>query len=546
MCGPLFCESRRRSGLPSLAEQEDWVPGKLGTIEGLAIGPHLWSYDPVVSRKRLSGVYPPRRTFLISVGVVTAAGAVFRLLSADESLAWDELFMLTWVHNRSLGTALNFVQEQEKTPPFGFLLAWLVDRAGGPSNAIRLPSLVAGVALIPMSAVLASRAWRDATGVATAALVAFSPFLVFYSVEARSYSLVAALVLASTIFLLRAVDSGKRSNWAAYGLVSALAITTHYIAALALFGQWVWVLAVHPRLRREAIWAQVPVVAAVGICSPLIAEQFGHAAKYLSRMAEVAPLSASTVGRITGQALIGQPFAFLTEVPGWPGLILILSGLVGGFGIWLSGLRKVHRPRVTALLSSEKGLFLILAVSTPVLLIGVSLIPGQSILMTRNLIPSVPFALIFFASILSAGTGWKGVLPVILVVSGMALGLLKSASDYQRPQFNAAAEAVLSRHRPGEPIVELCCLAGQEGLPGIAIATYLPRGVKFRDFKWFTSGGAEAIAKARRNGTPFFLIWRDGSKGSLESPARTLAVGSRSIWEERWPGFVWVGAGEYR
>lgn len=476
---------------------------------------------------------------------IAVIGLIVRLFSLDESLGWDELFMRSWVHGRSLDETLNFVTEKEKTPPFGFLLAWLVDHVDASPEVFRLPSLLAGVALIPLTGKLASKVWGRSAGTAAAALVAFSPFLAFYSVEARSYSLAAALTLASTLALIRGSSGGARWPWLLYGGLAALAITTHYIAAAVLFSQFVWVFFARPLARRPLLLAQIPMLALIAVLSPLLAEQFGHASEYLSRMEAVAPLTVNTVGKIVAQALIGQPFAYLNEVPGWVGIALVACG---GLLALVFAAKRLQLPDggFKEWLKTEKGLVAILACATPLMLVAVSLIPGQSILMTRNLIPSVPFLLTLAAAVLTASTGWRRVVPCVLVTSGLAIGLWISATSYSRPPFKSAAEAVMKRWQPGVPIVEVCCLAGQEGLPGVAIATYLPVRASFANFKVLTNGGAEEIAKARLNGRPFFLIWRDGMKGKMPSPVAQVGRGARPIWEEHWPGLFWVGAGEYR
>lgn len=487
-----------------------------------------------------------RRSYLIAVGLITIVGTMVRLACASESLGWDELFMLSWVQDRPLEDTLDLVKSKEKTPPFGFLLAWIVSKVGGAPETLRLPSIVSGIALIPLAASLGARVWGRKAAVTCAALIAVSPFLVFYSVESRSYSLVAALALGSTTLLLRGVRSGGPWVWVGYGILSGLALMTHYIAAPVLLAQVLWVLVLVPDRRRQALLAQIPVLALLAICSPLIWVQFGHASEYLSRMDSVAPLTLETVTKILGQALVGQPFAYLREVPGRAGLFLIAAGALIAFGMWVTDWVRGSRSFDLSAVPQERALIAILALANPVMLTGVSLLPDQSILMPRNLIPSVPFVLVLIAAGLASLRGWRSIPPTALVIGGLSTGLYESARNYQRPQFKAAAHAVMERWQPGEPIVEVCCLAGQEGLPGVAIATYLPKRATVLYFKVLTSGGAEAIRNARIARKPFFLIWRDGHRGKMPSPASRVATGASPLWEQRWPGLFWVGAGEYR
>ena len=82
---------------------------------------------------------------------------------------------------------------------------------------------------------------RKFTGVtwslAAAALLAFNPTHVFYSQEARSYSLAILLVLLSTYFFVRAVEDGRMRDWVLWTVISAAAFYSHDFAALVLVAQ---------------------------------------------------------------------------------------------------------------------------------------------------------------------------------------------------------------------------------------------------------------------------------------------------------------------
>jgi hypothetical protein len=132
-----------------------------------------------------------------------------------DSLLGDELILFGIVHDRSLGGVLQAVHDTEKTPPLGFVLAWASAHIGDPALWIRLPSLLAGVALVPLSYALGLLTVGRTAGIVAAAVVALQPYSMFYGTEARAYALVAMLAAASTLCLLRALDTGRRAWWAA-------------------------------------------------------------------------------------------------------------------------------------------------------------------------------------------------------------------------------------------------------------------------------------------------------------------------------------------
>jgi uncharacterized membrane protein len=92
----------------------------------------------------------------------------------------------------------------ETNPPLYYCLAWLVRRAGGDIEQLRLISALAGVLCIPVAWMLAKRlAGRFAAG-AAALLVATSATQIGISQLARAYALLALAVLTALLCLVAA------------------------------------------------------------------------------------------------------------------------------------------------------------------------------------------------------------------------------------------------------------------------------------------------------------------------------------------------------
>ncbi len=93
-----------------------------------------------------------------------------------------------------------------QTVYFLLMRAWI---HGGLSEAwLRLPSALFGIASVPLLYVVARRLVPASAALASAALLTFSPAHVYYSHEARSYTLTIFLVLLSSYFFVRAVEGG--------------------------------------------------------------------------------------------------------------------------------------------------------------------------------------------------------------------------------------------------------------------------------------------------------------------------------------------------
>jgi mannosyltransferase len=109
------------------------------------------------------------------------------------------------------------------------------------------------------------------------ALVALNPFLVWFSQEARAYSLLALLSALGLYLFARARRDPSRANLALWSLVSVLALATHYFAAFAILPEAV-LLIVATRPWARAVGASAVVGAAGLALLPLAAlqEASGH------------------------------------------------------------------------------------------------------------------------------------------------------------------------------------------------------------------------------------------------------------------------------
>jgi hypothetical protein len=107
------------------------------------------------------------------------------------------------------------------------------------------------------------------------AFVATSPEMVWFSQEARSYSLLILLTALSLYLTVRAVQEGGRRSHLLWALVAAGALTTHYFSVFVVLPELAWLLSVRGH-RREALAAGT-VLTAVGLALvPLMQSQSGR------------------------------------------------------------------------------------------------------------------------------------------------------------------------------------------------------------------------------------------------------------------------------
>ena len=309
---------------------------------------------------------------MVVVGGSTLLALALRLPLMRDSLLGDELIMFGIVHDRGLRDVLDVVHDTEKTPPLHFLLAWASARIGDPTWSIRLPSLLAGVALVPLAYVLGRDTVGRRPGLVAAAIVALQPYAIFYATEARSYSLVALLAAVSTVCLLRALDTSHRGWWAAYGLAVLGVAYTHYVGIFVLVAQAGWAFWVHRERVRELLIVHALIVVGYVPWIPSYLVQQSHSADEARRIELLAPQSLEHLVRIHGQLLLGQPFVGFRDVPGR--VALALAAAVLAIALAAAAVRAWRGARPNA----RGVLVILLAVATPLGIFALSVPPSAA------------------------------------------------------------------------------------------------------------------------------------------------------------------------
>ncbi|MHB8488702.1 MAG: glycosyltransferase family 39 protein [Candidatus Dormibacteria bacterium] len=194
--------------------------------------------------------------------LITGLGLVARLALLGYQPLWrDEAFTALAVQ-RSLGSMIDVVRN-DSAPPLFYLVERLFVVASTSPPILRLFPVLAGSAAIPLVAALGRRTAGDTGGVWAGLIGAVAPALVVSSLDARMYVLATALVLASTLCLLRALERPSPLRWGLYLALSILAVYTVYFALFAVFAQVLTVAVIHRRRRFGAVM----LVGAVGVAT---------------------------------------------------------------------------------------------------------------------------------------------------------------------------------------------------------------------------------------------------------------------------------------
>ncbi|HEX5762416.1 MAG TPA: glycosyltransferase family 39 protein [Solirubrobacterales bacterium] len=391
------------------------------------------------------------RTFWIVAGLTLLGGGLRFATLGLQAYHHDEIVTASRVLRGDFWHAMDAVGFSESAPPLYYALAWLWAQVTGTGEyGLRSLSALAGMATIPVAYLIGAELRDRRAGIATAALVAVNPMLLWYSQEARAYALLALLTSLSLLFFLRALDRpgdvpgvrgpygsispGTSGNAVLWGLFSGLALATHYFAVFPVLAEAAWLLL---RRGREALRGLLVLAGFAAALAPLAIHQASlNHAEWIGnhslghRLWEIGVVF--TVGEI-GDVIARSERAYLAAVP-----VLAILALMAL--LMTAGGRRERRAagRVLAIAAATVAIPLAVAV----------VLPSKDYVLARNVLPAlVPLlAAVGVAATLPRRWSTGAVLGAVLFVYSLGFCLATSlTSSLQRPDWDAVAAAI------GEP-----------------------------------------------------------------------------------------------
>ncbi len=201
--------------------------------------------------------------WLVVAAATLAALGLRAAFVGDQTLGYEEIFTASIVRHASAGGVWHAIAATESTPPLYYYLTWLWVTLTGDASAaaIRMVSVLAGVATVPVAFLAMRRFVGDGLSLVVAWLCAINPLLLEYGIYARSYALLVFVTMLS-IWALGALlerPSGKR--WALWAAAAAACIWTHYFAAFTLVAEALVLIVLLPRERPRLVLASAAAVA---------------------------------------------------------------------------------------------------------------------------------------------------------------------------------------------------------------------------------------------------------------------------------------------
>lgn len=168
---------------------------------------------------------------------VALLGSALRLVSLNSRSFWlDETTSIrqaSW----SIPDLIARMSDNVHPPLFHIMLHFWMKAFGRAELSVRSFTVMFGIIAIPLVYWAAATAYNRRVGVISAGIIAVSPFFVWYSQEARMYTLMLVFAALSVGCMYRAIAENRWWWWLAYGVATGLGTMTQYFFFFLVAGQ---------------------------------------------------------------------------------------------------------------------------------------------------------------------------------------------------------------------------------------------------------------------------------------------------------------------
>ena len=410
-------------------------------------------------------VTPNNRLSFILLPLIILIGIFLRLYQLGSNSLWLDEAISVWFANESLGNIIIKQTSADVHPPFYYIVLSLwINVFGNGEFEVRLLSAIFGILSIPLLYLIVKDLFGNLPALISALMLALSPFHVYYSQEARMYSILTFFVLLSIFFMAKMLCIGeeikltKKTIFYSIGYVisTVAALYCHNVALLLPLAQNLFFIIFWNRHRPFFKFWTLSLLIIITLWAPWTSFFFEQS---------------SSVGKsfYTPQLTLESIFNLFATFNNGPTYWLFNWIDVGNFSL-------IHGRLVLVTIIFFSLLFLagiIYGRRNPrslVLLLLISFVPigtqllislKHSILATQTLIwASGPYIVLIALGISSIKRKWVFALTIVLISVLNSASLYKYYAEFKKERWDLAAEYV-SQNSGKEDLVLFSSALGQ-------------------------------------------------------------------------------------
>ncbi len=281
----------------------------------------------------------------MKLGIILFLSLFLRLIGLNQSLWLDEAISANVAKNYSILEIPNNFSKSDFHPPLYYMMlsAW-TDIAGESEISLRMPSVIFSMVTIYVVYLMG--------GVGAAALVGFNPLLVYYSQEARMYSMVTMLLILGIYFWQK-----RKYYWV--NVFFGLSFLTFYGSVFLPAGLSIYLLL--KRKYKEIVKINIGLVAAILINLPLLRQQLLNSKILLEQVTNWSLVLGKANIKNLGLIFIKFTSGRISFYPKY--VYYLIAGLWAIF-VWIKAI-KINKW--TIILGLSSGVGIIFSIFTPML-----------------------------------------------------------------------------------------------------------------------------------------------------------------------------------
>src|SRR4030067_2436783 len=383
-------------------------------------------------------------------------GTFLRLYQLGSNSLWFDEAISVWFANESPGNIIIKQTSADVHPPFYYIVLSLwINVFGNGEFDVRLLSAIFGILSIPLLYLIVKNLFGNQPALISALILAMSPFHIYYSQEARMYSILTFCVLLSIFFMVKMLCIGeeikltKKTIYYSIGYVisTVAALYCHNIALLLPVAQNLFFIIFWNR-HRPFLKFWIPSLLTIIILWAPWTSTFFKQSSSVGKSFYTPPLTLESIINLFATFNNGPTYWLFNGIDvGNFSLIhgrLVLLTIIFFSLLCLTGIiYGRHNPR---------SLVLLLLISF--VTIGTQLLISlkHSILATQTLIwASVPYIVLIALGISSIKLKWVFALTIVLIIAINSASLYKYYTEFEKERWDLAAEYVAQNSDVREP-----------------------------------------------------------------------------------------------
>lgn len=191
-----------------------------------------------------------RISLLIVILFVVISLFVSVYMLFQQSIRLDEAQSL-WVATKTIPGIIEYLSKDVQTPLYHVILHFWLMVFGNNIVAARALSFIFFILSMPILYILARQSTNRTVSLLTVALYSLSPFIIWYSFEARTYSLLTLVTCFAHYYFLKMIRTNGEKGDVGYFFSVLIGLFTHYFFFFVIFSQFFYLIVWYMKKKKE-------------------------------------------------------------------------------------------------------------------------------------------------------------------------------------------------------------------------------------------------------------------------------------------------------